>query len=86
MIQVAFTEERAKDIKKSKFFGKIKTRDGDPVRILCFNAKGMYPIVGLIDKGADEVPMSYTREGKCDWRPNVTSNYDLVIETEGGEV
>ena len=47
----------------------VVTRDGKPVRILCTDAKGDYPIVGLIyyTYGDErEVPESYTESGSYD--------------------
>jgi hypothetical protein len=85
MTQIKFTEDKAREITARVRFGNIKTRDGNPVRIVCWNAKGQQPIVGLIDFGDFEMPMKYTAEGKSDTRDYVTMNTDLVIETEGGE-
>ena len=48
---------------------KVVTRDGKPVRILCTDAKGEYPIVGLIHYtygDEREVPESYTENGSYD--------------------
>lgn len=86
MIEQKFNENTAREITANITYGNIKTRDGHPVRIVCWNAKGQQPIVGLIDLGDMEMPMKYTMDGKSDTRPNVRTNTDLVIETEGGEV
>lgn len=85
MIIRQFNEALAREINGKLRYGKIKTRDGYPVRIVCWNAKGRYPIVGLIDRNGEEVPVRYTYDGKSDYRPNVTTNYDLELHTEGGE-
>lgn len=85
MKETKFNENTAREINAKIRYGNIKTRDGHPARILCWNAKGWKPIVALIDLGGTEMPMKFTKEGKCDLRPNVTTNNDLVIETEGGE-
>lgn len=85
MTEKQFNEAIAREIMAGIQFGNIKTRDGNPVRIVCWNAKGQQPIVGLIDVGGIEMPMKYTAEGKSDTRANVTTNTDLVLETEGGE-
>lgn len=66
-------------------FGKIKTRDGHTARIICWDAKGKRPIVALFDIGVMERVARYTINGRHDERDNVTSNFDLIIETEGGE-
>ena len=45
---------------------KVVTREGKPVRILCTDAKGDYPIVVLVknDYNSNEVSLSYTKDGK----------------------
>ena len=85
MTESKFNESLAREITAKKMYGRIKTRDGYTVRIVCWDAKGWRPIVGLIDLGDIEMPMKFTRDGKCDTRPYVATNNDLVIETEGGE-
>lgn len=54
------------------------TRDGFPVRIIATDAKGRFPIVGLVDMVNAEYARHWTAEGKADLRRNVTTNYDLV--------
>lgn len=45
--------------------GTLKTTGGYSVRILCTDALGPYPIVGLIRMGAREYAMSWSKNGKC---------------------
>jgi hypothetical protein len=85
MTEKQFSVDAARKITAGAMYGNIKTRDGHSVRIVCWDAKGLQPIVGLIDVGGIEMPMKYTTDGKSDTRANVTTNTDLVIETEGGE-
>ena len=59
------------------------TRDGFPVRIVATDAKGRYPIVGLVDMDNAEYSRQWTADGKADIRSNVTTNYDLI--EKGGE-
>lgn len=59
------------------------TRDGFPVRIIATDAKGLFPIVGLVDLGDNEYPRQWSTEGKTDLRRNVKTNYDLV--EKGGQ-
>lgn len=54
------------------------TRDGFPVRIIATDAKGRFPIVGLVDMKNAEYARHWTAEGKADLRRNVATNYDLV--------
>ena len=57
-----------------------KTRDGMAVRILATDAKGRFPIVGLVDVGNAEYARHWKADGRADLRPNVTTNYDLMDE------
>ena len=58
---------------------KVITRDGRPVRILCTNAKGKYPIVGLIENDYNnEIPLSYTINGY----EGINNNFDLFFAPE----
>jgi hypothetical protein len=84
MTERKFNEDTAREIMAHVRFGRIKTRDGNPVRIICWDAKGEKPIVVLVDVGDIEMPMKYTINGKSDTRDYVSMNTDLVIETEGG--
>ena len=85
MTQIQFNEPTAREINGGIIEGSIKTRDGFSVRIVAWDAKGPYPIVGLVDMENAEYSKQWTADGKSDRRRNVRTNYDLVIETEGGE-
>lgn len=86
MIQREFDISIARDINSGKRFGRILTRSGHKVRLLAWDAKGLYPIAGLIDRGEFEQSGLWDNSGKSDFRPNVRTPNDLVIEVEGGEV
>ena len=63
---------------------KVVTRDGRNVRIKCTDAKGDYPIVGLVDWNNTEIPLCFTEKGKigvnfCD------DPMDLFFDTEKHE-
>ena len=85
MIQKQFNEEEAREITEGKKFGTIKTRGGFPVRIIAWDLKSRYCIAGVIHMDEDECVRQWTLEGKADFRRNVKSSLDLVLETEGGE-
>lgn len=85
MIEVAFCKGTAMDVINGELFGRIRTRDGAPVRILDWNVHNRYCIAGVVTVGDDEYVRQWTIDGKADFRRNVTTNYDLVIEVEGGE-
>ncbi len=63
-ITIPFDVERAKRISNGEEEGKIVTRDGKEVRIVCFNARhNNYPIIGLIDEGDYESAESFSKNG-----------------------
>lgn len=53
------------DIELAKAGYPVCTRDGRPVRILCFDRKSVdgYSILALVDKGDSEDIVSYIRQG-----------------------
>ena len=85
MVRKQFNLEDALKIQKGEKSGKIVTRDGKDVRIVCTDAKGDRPIVALMMHGSYEWPGLFTTDGRNDVRENVTTNSDLLLETEGGE-
>lgn len=78
-----FNRRLASKIMAGKVKGRIRTRDGRPVRILAWDARGDWPIVGLIymDDVDTEMSWQWTRKGVpfglCD---NSTNDFTLVIE------
>ena len=64
---------------------KVVTRDGRPVRILCTDAKGDYPVVALAPCiGGGEVPENYTANGLSCFNGE-ESNSDLFFDVEKKE-
>ena len=59
---------------------KVVTRSGLPVRILCTDAVGSYPIIGLISHEGGERPESFTKNGK--YINNNGSDSDLFFAPE----
>lgn len=59
---------------------KVVTRDGHPVRIICTDAKGGYPIIGLKEDDGIERALSYLRDGT--FNVDTSSKYDLFFETK----
>lgn len=86
MTQRTFDISIARDIMAGNRVGRILTKQGDHVRIMAFDVKGLYQLAGLIDKGDYEHIQKWTQEGKTDFRYNVRTPNDLVLEVEGGEV
>ena len=52
------------DIQAAKNGAKIETKSGHPVRIVCYDRKGDYSIIALVDYGLTEELTSYTIDGK----------------------
>ena len=63
-IIIPFDVERAKRISNGEEEGKIITRDGKEVRIICFDVKNdKYPIIGLVKEGDKEAPETFKKNG-----------------------
>lgn len=77
--RIPFKISVAKDIQDKKIEGKIVTRQGNDVRIICWDAKGCPPIVALVTEKDKEYLFSYYENGNLFTKYN--SNYDLFIET-----
>lgn len=52
------------NLEEAKAGKPIVTREGNPARVLCFDKKGMYPVIALVDFGDIEEALSYDLEGK----------------------
>ncbi len=87
LTQIPFNTKMARHIKHEVINGEVRTLEFRRVRLLVFNAKGDFPVVGLVEVGDQEVVMQWTRDGKCDVRANVTTGNDLLLlvpDEEGG--
>ena len=65
---------------------KVVTREGKPVRIICTDARGEYPVIALIEHYQEtlDVTFSFTKDGK--WCTDGTnSNKDLFFAPEKHE-
>lgn len=79
LVRVSFCVELAKKITSSEVEGRIVTRDGRNVRILCFERNYYsYPIVALVSKYGIETVYSFTNDGKISHLAK--SGCDLFIE------
>lgn len=68
---------------------KVVTRDGKEVKIVCWNVKGLFPILALLEgdgkedlKKGEEYPCSYKIDGTCP----ATESYDLFFADEEEEL
>ena len=82
---IPFDLEMAKKIQAGDIAGKIKTRDGQDVRIILWNKKDEdgYIILTLIDKPGTDLVLSYTCNGEI-YKGHKT-NIDLVLEVLDNE-
>ena len=86
MTQIQFTEEMARKITSGEVYGKIKTRDGFEVSLIVWDIDAVHRIGGIVHLGDHcDYLRQWLPNGKADKRYFVTTNYDLVIEVEGGE-
>lgn len=82
MITIPFDLERAKRIQEGKEEGKITTKSGINVRIVCWDFKdNIYSIIGLIynEKLKEEIIFSYKLNGCC-YEDNAVSINNLVLQ------
>ena len=63
---------------------KVVTRYGRPVRIICTDAKGNYPVIGLVLSKEVEDPNSYTENGV--YLNDSESSIDLFFAPEQKEM
>lgn len=69
------------DLAKAKAGAKLKTRAGLPVEIFKWDARGDYPIKGMVKEKEQDVSLNWTCDGSC-YADGTSSNYDLVIVEE----
>ena len=66
------------DLEKALAGYPVCTRDGHKARIICFDARGAYPVVALVDCGDDgEGPVSYMANGQV--RLGLETEFDLFM-------
>ena len=74
---IPFDLETAKKIQAGEVEGRIVTKDGRPVRLICYDAENEYPLVCLVKGILYEGVHSYHLDGRYKY---ATSDLDLVIE------
>ena len=78
MIKIPFEVELAKKISNGEVKGRIVTRDGRSVRIVCWDTKDpAYPIIALVDDGV-EMYEPYMEDGRWIYKGNEV--LDLMLE------
>lgn len=79
LVKVPFEVELAKEISNGTKEGRIVTRDGRSARVICWDRKGKFPIMALIDNGDDEDYQYYHADGIIEHRINLGSDLMLKI-------
>lgn len=83
-VKVPFDLELAKKITNGEVEGRIVTRGGDSVRIVCWDYKSMsgdYPILALVSSDAQELSLPYSGKGKYNvYGYNMEDSLDLILE------
>ena len=78
-VRVPFDLELAKKIKNGEVEGRVVTRDGRSVRILCFDRKGKSPIITLVlVDGNEEGFHPYMLDGRLNLEKE--DRFDLMLE------
>ena len=82
---IPFDLETAKKIQAGEIKGKIKTRNGEDVRIVAWDRKNEHhtPITALVDYGEKESTVYYSENGEYDFGNN--THNDLVLEVPDNE-
>lgn len=80
-VRVPFEVELAKKITNGEIGGRIVTRNGESVRIVCFDRKDEFrPIIALVNSGDIEVHYAFSLNGKF-VNDDVLDTHDLMLET-----
>lgn len=77
-VRIPFDLELAKKITSGEVEGKVVTRDGRSVRIICWDALRLDNLVVLINEGHIEKNYNYTSDGRV--YTNDETSLDLMIE------
>ena len=73
------------DIKAAQAGATVETREGNSVRILCYDKNDRYPIVALVAYGDCEAVRTYPLNGKYNDVPNYFEDLVIVEEVEESE-
>ena len=65
----------------------VCTRDGRKARIICFDKKGTFPIIALVDRYdcKEELVYTYDNRGKCGMSYSIESSEDIMMLPEKHE-
>ncbi len=80
MEQIPFNIQYRHDIESGKYL--VVTRDGNSVRIVCWDRKGPYHILGLIKTGMVEIPETFLENGSCIDARECESDLFLILNPD----
>lgn len=69
------------DIQKAKKGKPVCTKNGKRARIICFNAKGVLPIIALVESGDEEKTVRYSNSGRFRF-DGMPDEEDLIMSPE----
>ena len=79
LVRVPFDLELAERIQNGECTGRIITREGKRVRIICFDAQNIYPIIALIkENNKQEKVINCILDGRL--YKDTKTKYDLILE------
>lgn len=73
------------NLEEAKAGKPVCTKGGQKARIICFDAKGDYPIIALIDNTTQETDLHYTLSGRAHLYTDTESDFDLMMLSEKKE-
>ena len=73
------------NLEEAKAGKPVCTKGGQKARIICFDAKGDYPIIALIDNTTQETDLHYTLSGRAHLYTDTESDFDLMMLPEKKE-
>ena len=73
------TQMKPFDLEAAKEGKPVCTRNGSKARIICFDKRGIYPVIALVQEEGSETCHFYTQDGKC---ADSGNGYDLLMLSE----
>lgn len=85
-VRIPFDIEIAKKITSGEVDGKVVTRDGRSVRIICWDRKGVNPIVALIEQQNGEEVSYYPKNGSWETDEDIMLEVPEPIKFKDGDI
>lgn len=85
-VRIPFDLELAKKITSGEVEGKVVTRDGRSIRIICWDRKGVNPIVALIEQQNGEEVSYYPKNGSWETDEDIMLEVPEPIKFKDGDI